>query len=182
MVYPPISTCRGGPESGHVRNLILVLIVAATVALSLAAFYTRSIAAPQVTFVSLQGERVTTAGLRGRVALINFRATDCPICARELPEMLRTYDKFHGRGLEFIAVAMQYDPPNYVVSYAERNRLPYTVGLDPAGEIAKAFGDVKLTPTTFVIDKRGNIVFRVTGEPDFAGLHELLELKLAEPA
>lgn len=182
MVHPPLSSCRGRPAAGSARKLILVLIAGATVALSLAAFYSRSIAAPQVTFVSLQGERVTTAGLRGRVALINFWATDCPICARELPEMLRTYDKFHGRGVEFIAVAMPYDPPNYVVSYAARNRLPFTVALDPAGEIAKAFGDVRLTPTTFVIDKRGHIVFRVTGEPDFAGLHELLEQKLAEPA
>ncbi len=39
-----------------------------------------------------------------------------------------------------------------------------------------------LTPTTFVIDKRGNIVFRIQGEPDFARLHELLEKKLAKAA
>ena len=48
------------------------------------------------------------------------------------------------------------------------------------GELAKAFGEVKLTPTTFVIDKQGNVVTRILGEPDFARLHALLEQKLGE--
>lgn len=75
---------------------------------------------------------------------------------------------------------MKHDPPNLVIGYAEKNRLPFKVALDPLGEIAHAFGDVKLTPTTFVIDKRGDIVFKITGEPDFARLHALLEEKLRE--
>lgn len=54
------------------------------------------------------------------------------------------------------------------------------MALDPTGELAKAFGDVRLTPTTFVIDRRGNIVSRIQGEPDFARLHQLIEQKLAE--
>jgi peroxiredoxin len=161
---------------------ILVLIAAAAVALAMAAFFTRTTAAPQVTFVSLQGEKVTVAGLKGRVGLVNFWATDCPVCIREMPAMVRTYERFRGRGLEFIAVAMRHDPPHLVVGYSERNRLPFTVALDPLGEIAQAFGEVKLTPTTFVIDKRGNIVFKITGEPDFTKLHQLLEEKLAESA
>ena len=94
--------------------------------------------------------------------------------------MVRTYDRFRGRGLELIAVAMRHDPPNYVIHYAEKNRLPFKVALDPAGEHARAFGDVKLTPTTFVIDKHGNIVVKTTGEVDFTKLNRLLEAKLAE--
>jgi peroxiredoxin len=160
----------------------LVSGLAAAAAFSLAMYLTRTIEAPQVTFVSLQGASVTTHGLKGKVAVVNFWATDCPICIREMPAMARTYDRFHGRGLEFIAVAMRHDPPNYVIRYSEQNRLPFMVALDPAGEIAKAFGDVRFTPTTFVIDKRGEIVMKMTGEPDFARLHALLEEKLKEPA
>ena len=148
----------------------------------LAAFFMRATAAPQVAFVSLAGEKITIAGLKGRVVLVNFWATDCPICIKEMPDMVRTYDRFRGGGLEFIAVAMQYDPPNYVLAYAEKNRLPFKVALDPLGEHAHAFGGVSLTPTTFVIDKRGDIVLRITGEPDFAKLNRLLEEKLSEPA
>ena len=172
--------CCGRSEAGQARNLILVLIAAAALALALAAFFTRTTAAPQVTFVSLQGEKVPVAGLKGRVTLVNFWATDCPICIREMPAMVRTYEQFRGRGLEFIAVAMRHDPPNLVIDYAGKNRLPFKVALDPLGEIAHAFGDVRLTPTTFVIDKRGDIVFKLTGEPDFARLHALLEEKLRE--
>ena len=138
--------------------------------------------APGVTFTSLKGEKVSTTDLRGRVVLVNFWATDCPTCLKEMPSMVTTYNKYRKQGLEFVAVAMRHDPPNYVINYTEKNALPFRVVLDPMGELAKAFGEVKLTPTTIVIDKRGNIVSRILGEPDFARLHTLIEEKLAEPA
>jgi len=166
---------------GKLRNPILVVVAAAT-ALVFYGIYFGKTAAPQVTFVSLQGERIAAADLRGKVVLVNFWATDCPVCVKEMPEMVKTYNKYHARGLEFIAVAMQYDPPNYVIDYAARNALPFKVALDPIGELAQAFGDVKLTPTTFVIDKRGDVVSRIVGEPDFARLHELIEKNLVEAA
>lgn len=137
---------------------------------------------PQVTFVSITGERIAAADLRGRVTLVNFWATDCAICIKEMPQLVETYKKYQPRGFDTIAVAMRHDPPNYVLAYAEKNALPFKVALDPMGEIATAFGDVKLTPTTFIIDKRGNVVQKIVGEPDFKKLHELLEKKLAEPA
>lgn len=93
--------------------------------------------------------------------------------------MVKTYNKFHNNGLEFIAVAMSYDPPNYVLNYAKTRNLPFQVALDTDGALAKAFGDIKLTPTTFVIDKQGKILKRYVGEPDFAELHQLLDKALA---
>ena len=163
------------------RNPILI-VIALAVGVLLYMMLMPTAAAPPVTFVSLKGERIAMAGLKGKVVLINFWATDCAICLREMPDMVRTYDKYRDRGFEFIAVAMRHDPPNYVLDYTEKNRLPFKVALDPLGEHAGAFGDVKLTPTTFVIDKHGNIVVRIQGEPDFARLHQLLEEKLSEPA
>ncbi|MND00338.1 AhpC/TSA family protein [compost metagenome] len=67
-----------------------------------------------------------------------------------------------------------------MVAYVEKNALPFTVALDPVGDLAKAFGEVKLTPTTFVIDRRGHIAARILGEPDFGKLHRLIEEKLEE--
>ena len=64
----------------------------------------------------------------------------------------------------------------------QRRALPFKVALDPVGELAVAFGSVTFTPTTFVIDRRGKIVARIQGAPDFAKLQKLLEEKLAEPA
>lgn len=140
----------------------------------------RTTPAPEVTFPTLRGEALSTSSLRGKVVLVNFWATSCVTCVKEMPKLVETYEKFEARGFETLAVAMSYDPPNYVLAYAERNALPFKIALDPRGEIARRFSDTRQTPTTFVIDKRGNIVKRYLGEPDFAALHALLEDKLAE--
>jgi peroxiredoxin len=136
--------------------------------------------APMATFTSIKGEKLTTEDLRGRVVLLNFWATDCVVCVREMPRLTQTYRRFETREFEMIAVAMRYDPPNYVIRYTEQNALPFKVALDPMGELAKAFGDVRLTPTTIVIDKGGNIVKRIVGEPDFQALDALIERSLAQ--
>lgn len=135
--------------------------------------------APQVTFISIQGEKISTDKLRGKVVMVNFWATSCVTCIKEMPAMVETYNKFKGQGLEFVAVAMSYDPPNYVVNYTETRKLPFTVAVDSGGDIARAFGDVTLTPTTFVIDKDGQIIKRYVGEPEWTSLHALLQKALA---
>jgi peroxiredoxin len=111
--------------------------------------------------------------LRGKVVMVNFWATSCATCVKEMPQMVDTYNKFKDQGLEFVAVAMSYDPPNYVLNYTETRKLPFKVALDSGGDLAKQFGDVAMTPTTFVIGKDGKILKRYLGEPDFASLHAL---------
>lgn len=162
------------------RHSIPILAVFGIIGYSVYAGFVRKAPAPEVTFVSIEGERISTADLRGRVVLVNFWATDCAVCVREMPKMVETYNRHRERGFELIAVAMRYDPPNYVLSYASKNALPFKVALDPMGALAKAFDDVMLTPTTVLIDKRGNIVARILGEPDFADLDRLIAEKLAE--
>jgi peroxiredoxin len=134
--------------------------------------------APQVTFLSIKGEKITPDSLRGKVVMVNFWATSCTTCVGEMPKMVDTYNKFKGQGLEFVAVAMSYDAPNYVMNYAETRQLPFKVALDVSGEAAKAYGNVNMTPTTFVIGKDGKILKRYLGEPDFPALHKLLEKTL----
>lgn len=139
-------------------------------------------AAPQVTFATLAGESVATSDLRGKVLLVNFWATSCAPCVKEMPRMVETYRKFAPRGYEMVAVAMSYDPPNQVAQFAQRRGLPFKVALDGSGEIAKEFGNIRVTPTSFLIDRRGRIVKRYRGEPDWAEFHALVEKALDEPA
>lgn len=136
-------------------------------------------AAPASTFVLLDGSKKTTSDLRGRVTLVNFWATSCVTCVAEMPKVIATYDKYHAKGFDTIAVAMSYDPPSYVVNYTETRKLPFAVAIDNTGSVAKAWGEVSLTPTTFLVNKRGEIVKRYVGEPDFAELHKLIESLLA---
>ncbi|SEA66188.1 TlpA disulfide reductase family protein [Variovorax sp. YR216] len=137
-------------------------------------------AAPASTFVLLDGSKKSTEDLKGKVTLVNFWATSCVTCVAEMPKVIATYDKYKGQGYDTLAVAMSYDPPAYVVNFAETRKLPFKVAIDNTGAVAEAWGDVKLTPTTYVVNKRGEIVKRYVGEPDFAELHKLIEKLLAE--
>ena len=151
--------------------------------LALGALYltqtTNSKTAPQSTFVLLDASRITTEDLKGRVTLVNFWATSCVTCVAEMPKMVATYNQYHSKGYDMVAVAMSYDPPSYVVNYAQTRKLPFKVAIDNTGTIAKAWGDVQLTPTTYLLDKKGAIVKRYVGEPNFAELNALIEKLLA---
>ncbi len=111
---------------------------------------------------------------------MNFWATSCTTCVAEMPELIATYKKYKARGFDTVAVAMSYDPPSYVVNFAQTRQLPFKVAIDNTGGVAKAWGDIQLTPTTFLVNKRGEIVKRYVGAPNFAELHQLLEKLLAE--
>lgn len=137
-------------------------------------------AAPDSTFVLLDGSKATTSDLLGKVTLVNFWATTCVTCVKEMPALVATHNKYQAQGFETLAVAMEYDPPAWVLNFAQTRQLPFKVALDNTGEIAKAWGDVKLTPTTYLLDKQGRIVKRYVGEPDMEALHSLIEDLLAK--
>ena len=135
--------------------------------------------APESTFVLLDGSKQTTADMKGKVTLVNFWATSCTTCVAEMPQIVSTYDKYKAKGYDTIAVAMQYDPPSYVVNFAQTRKLPFKVAIDNTGKVAEAWGDVKLTPTTYIVDKQGQIVKKYVGAPNFDELHKLIEKLLA---
>ncbi|WP_341910154.1 TlpA disulfide reductase family protein [Polaromonas sp. YR568] len=154
----------------------------ATAALASLPGCTGTQAAPESTFVLLDGSKQTTADLKGKVTLVNFWATSCVTCVAEMPQIISTYNKYQSKGYETVAVAMRYDPPSYVVNFSQTRQLPFKVAIDNTGAIAKAWGDVQLTPTTFIVDKRGRIVKRYVGQPDFAELDRLIAQLLEQKA
>ncbi|KQT12961.1 TlpA family protein disulfide reductase [Ramlibacter sp. Leaf400] len=163
------------------KKALIGAIAAAVLAVGAAVYLnTGSQAAPASTFVLLDGSKRSTDDLKGRVTLVNFWATSCVTCVGEMPKIIATHDKYKSRGYDTLAVAMSYDPPSYVVNFAQTRKLPFQVAIDNTGAVAKAWGDVQLTPTTYIVNKRGEIVKRYVGEPDFAELHQLIEKLLAE--
>jgi thiol-disulfide isomerase/thioredoxin len=138
--------------------------------------------APASTMVLLNGQSFSTAQMKGKVTLVNFWATSCTSCVAEMPELIQTYQKYAPQGFDTLAVAMSYDPPAFVVNFAQTRQLPFKVAIDNTGAVAKAWGDVKLTPTTYLVNQKGDIVKRYVGTPDFAALHALIEKLLAKPA
>ena len=135
--------------------------------------------APDVTFTTIKGEQIKLQDLRGKVVLVKFWATSCVTCIKQMPDNIEVFNEFQGKGFDLIAVAMQYDPANYVINYAETRKLPFTVALDSQGKVARAFDDVKLTPMAFLIAKNGQVIKRYLGEYDKAAFRETLKKALA---
>lgn len=136
--------------------------------------------APAIAYTLLDGSRHHSDALRGKVVLVNFWATSCTSCIKEMPLLAANHRKFASRGFETLAVAMHYDPPAYVVNYAQSRQLPFPVVIDNTGEIARRYGKVQVTPTTFVLDKKGRIAHRYVGPPDAAHLDALISRLLAQ--
>lgn len=136
--------------------------------------------APQSTFVLLDGSQQTTADLKGKVALVNFWATSCTTCVAEMPMLVSTYNKYQAKGYRTVAVAMEYDPPAYVLNFVKTRQLPFEVALDNTGQVARDWGNITITPTTFLLNRRGEIVKQYVGAPNEKELHTLIEKLLAE--
>jgi len=135
---------------------------------------------PDVGYTLLDGTRLTTGTWQGRVVLVNFWATTCSVCVHEMPEIVATHERFKARGFDTVAVAMSYDPPAAVADFAQSRGLPFGVAIDNTGAIAKSFGGIPGTPTTLLVNKRGEVVKRYLGAPDFAALRRLVDALLAE--
>ncbi|MDH5515957.1 MAG: TlpA family protein disulfide reductase, partial [Gammaproteobacteria bacterium] len=95
---------------------------------------------------------------------------------------IELYEELHPRGFEIISIAMDYDPPNQVLAMSKARDIPYHVALDIHAEAARAFGDVRLTPTSFLIAPDGRIVYQKIGEMNMARIRQdILEMLDARP-
>ena len=133
---------------------------------------------PPISISTIDGRRFDSAAVEGRPVLVTFWSTTCRICLQEMPDLEALYRRLSPQGFEIIAVSMPWDPPDEVVRLAQARALPYPVALDVNGTIARAFGDVSVTPTHFLVGPGGDIAFRSTGALDFAGLDERLQSML----
>ena len=156
-----------------------LLASVAIAAIAAVASFTITRPAPEVKFNAISGESFSTSELRGKVVLVNFWATYCSACIQEMPKLIDTHRKFSARGYETIAVAVRRDDPERVAQFSARHALPFKVALDSSGELGREFGNVRITPMSFLIDKNGKVLRRYIGEPDWAEIQHLVERALA---
>jgi len=136
--------------------------------------------APEIDYTLLDGRIENLSERRGQVTLVQFWATTCSVCRREMPHTVALQAHFRGQGFGVLAVAMRYDPPVFVDDYARAQGLTFDVAIDNTGAIARAFGEVELTPTFCLIDRQGRIVQRHVGVPDFSALQQTIAGLLAQ--
>ena len=129
-------------------------------------------ASPDISLVTIDGEQIQLASLRGKPLLVTFWATTCPGCIKEMPHLIELYEELAPQGLEIIGIAMDYDPPNQVLAMRNARNIPYPIALDIHAEAARAFGEVRLTPTSFLIAPNGRIVYQKLGEMNMVKLRQ----------
>jgi peroxiredoxin len=157
-------------------SLISLILIATILGISIFLWNPHPVLpAPDVTFMTIKGEKIVLKNLRGKPVLVTFWATDCPSCVKEVSDFVSLYQQFHTQGLEIIAVAMAYDPPNHVVEMAGLKQIPYHVVLDLQSEIARAFSGIPFTPTTFLISPEGHIVFNKVGTFELKTMQQRLQ-------
>ena len=123
--------------------------------------------APDFTLSDMDDETYTLSIYRGKVVMLNFWATWCPPCRREMPSLERLYSKFKNQGFVVIAVN-QFEDPDIVFEFTGRLSLEPTFPIlfDRESRIAEQFG-VKGLPTTYLLDKDGRIRYRAIGGREF---------------
>ena len=127
---------------------------------------------PDISLMTIKGEEIHLASLQGKPLLVTFWATTCPGCIKEIPHLIELYDELAPQGLEIIGIAMDYDPPNRVLAMSKTRNIPYPIALDIHADAARAFGNVRLTPTSFLIAPDGRIAYQKVGAINMVRLRE----------
>jgi cytochrome c-type biogenesis protein len=126
---------------------------------------TSSKAAPDFTLIDLNGRFRGLSEFKGKVIILDFWATWCPPCRMEIPHFVELYDKYKDKGLEIIGVTLDRNGEEIVPPFVEKHNINYVILLGDK-QTAGLYGGINAIPTTFVIDREGNIIKKYIGYTD----------------
>lgn len=138
--------------------------------------------APDFSLRDMDGTKVALVDYRGKVVLLNFWATWCPPCRREMPSMERLYQSLKDEGFVVIGVN-EFEGPDHVFAYIGQLAVDptYPILFDPDSDVANRYA-VRGLPSTYLVDKHGRIRYRAIGgrEFDHPDVTSLIRALLAE--
>ncbi|MGD0929246.1 MAG: TlpA disulfide reductase family protein [Candidatus Korobacteraceae bacterium] len=108
------------------------------------------------TLTDLQGKSWTLKDLKGKVVLVNFWATWCPPCRKEMPDLEALYNRFKGQGFVILAIS-EDEETNKVPPFIAERKISYPILLDPGQKVNNLF-QVDGIPKSFVYDRDGKLV------------------------
>ena len=123
--------------------------------------------AADFTLVDIRGRRVSLSDHRGKIIFLNFWTTWCPSCKVEMPDMEKLHRRFKDREFVMLAVDLK-EPAKVVREFSKRQKLTFTVLLDPRGQVGAQFR-IRNIPTTLILDREGRVIGEAVGPRDWAG-------------
>lgn len=130
-------------------------------------------AAPAWSLVDLEGKPVGADALKGKVVVVDFWATWCGPCVKEIPGYVTLQQKYADRGLVIVGISVDHKGEEVVRPFAQRYSVSYPLAL-ATPEVVTAFGDIEAIPTTFLIDREGRLRHRKVGSMETAEYEKLI--------
>ena len=133
-------------------------------------------AAPAWKVTDIEGRPLDSAAFKGKVLVVDFWATWCPPCIAEVPGYVALQKKLGGDGLAIVGFSLDAGS-DVVKTFMAKNGINYPVAVVDEAMVA-AFGNFSGIPTTFVIDREGNVRFKKTGGAPIEDLEQAVKTLL----
>ena len=165
-------------QTDKIKKLSLSLLAMLIGILVIVSFHFNQKNIPDFSLTTLDNQTLTQKNLTGKVTLIQFWATTCTTCVAEIPMLKEIQQRYTNQNYQTLAIAMSYDPEEQVREFIQTNQLPFMVATDKNNQLAQAFGNITLTPTTILVNPQGKIIATFVGAIDSNTLQKLIQTNI----
>jgi len=140
-------------------TLVTVAFAAAVAACSPGKTQAETTPAPDFVIKDLQGTSFSLASYKGKVLVLNFWATWCPPCRKEIPDFIEAYREFKDKGLEILGVSVDETTAEALLEWTKKTGINYPIAL-ATPEILRDYEPGEYIPATIIVDRSGRIRYR----------------------